>query len=523
MKKRAQFPDGHTYTILFRGCAEHKDTSHALEKVISIYRAMLLENSKIKPSTIHVNAVLKMCARAGDMNSMVTIAAEMPDHGPGSPDTLTYTTILNALRMDAVITLRDSLTPMQKRINARKAILSGRYIWQELTKRWAKGNLWIDEELVCAMGRLLAVGEAQDKDDVFHMIEQTMNIPRQIRPLRTEDVDPIPLKDVDQSQITAPLTNVMSPEGSDVESMSQIETFKNVPSVDSVPRSGFYAKPGRNTLSLVLMALLNSRREQGAIVKGPATKYWNIITNDFRIIPDRENFLAYLRILRAARSSSETIELLGLMPLKDMDHSTFRIAISCCQRDKKNHNAFANAGKILDYMQQTMGVPDVRVCETYLDVAVSSEAGGNWSKTQDAAAVVTAKAAQGKQILRALDRLHPHFTNLRSLLGYGDPAPTKERSKRFKPQDPSIQEAVIALTRRMISAIDILIHQSLVPQTLHPELAGKKAILTQLVSRYAPKSAGSVAVNKVDAPKIATASIPPPSPSPPEMVTFAAM
>jgi len=523
MKKRAQFPDGHTYTILFRGCAEHKDTSHALEKVISIYRTMLLDKSKIKPSTIHVNAVLKMCARAGDINSMVTIAAEMPDHGPGSPDTLTYTTLLNALRMDAVTTLRDSLTPMQKRMNARKAILSGRHIWKDLTKRWAKGYLWIDEELVCAMGRLLAVGEAQDKDDVFHMIEQTMNIPRQVGPIGTADIDPSSAEEANNSQIAAPLVPLMPPDGDYAESESQIEAFKHIPMEASAPRSGLYAKPGRNTLSLVLMALLNSRRGQGATVKGPASKYWNIITNDFRIIPDRENFLAYLRILRAARSSTETIELLGSMPLKDMDHSTFRIAMSCCQRDKKNHNAFANAGKILDYMQQTTGVPDVKVCEAYLDVAVYSEAGGNWSNAKDAAAIATAKAAKGKQILRALDRLHPHFTNLRSLLAYGDPAPIKERSSKYKPQDPSIQEAIIGLTRRMISAIDILIYQSLVPQTLHSELAGKKAMLTQLVTRYAPKSPWSAAAKTSDTTKKATELIPPPPPPQPEMGTFAAM
>ena len=524
MKKRAQFPDGHTYTILFRGCAEHKDTSHALEKVISIYRTMLLDKSKIKPSTIHINAVLKMCARAGDMNSMVTIAAEMPDHGPGSPDTLTYTTLLNALRMDAVITLRNTLTPMQKRMNAREAILRGRYIWQDLTKRWAKGYLWIDEELVCAMGRLLAVGETQDKDDVFHMIEQTMNVPRQIEPLGAKGTNLSLKEDVDLNQYTPPPMDTMSADLNEPQSETQLETFKHAPlQQSSAPRSGLYAKPGRNTLSLVLMALLNSRRGQTATVKGPAANYWNIITKDFRVIPDRENFLAYLRVLRAARSSNETLELLGSMPLKDMDHSTFRIAISCCQRDKRNHKAFANAGKILDYMQQTMSVPDIKVCEAYLDVAIISEAGGNWTDTRNATTAATAKAAQGKQILRALDRLHPHFTNLRSLLSYGDPAPIKERSRNYETQDPSIQEVVIGLTRRMISAVDILIQQSLVPETLHSELLSKKATLTQLVTRYAPKSTRSAPISNNDAPKL-TAAISPPLPTPaPEVKTFTAM
>ncbi|KAG9246224.1 hypothetical protein BJ878DRAFT_456661 [Calycina marina] len=508
MKKRAQFPDGHTYTILFRGCAEHPDSKHAFDKVISIYRGMLLDRSKIKPSTIHVNAVLKMCARAGDIDSMVTIASEMPENGVGSPDNLTYTTLLNALRMDSVISLRDSsveLTPLQKKRNARKAILSGRYIWQDLTERWAKGYLWIDEELICSMGRLLAVGEPRDKDDIFSLIEQTMNIPRQIGRIINAHQDE-PLEETDTGDEVAPRLDIDGSDGTSEGFPIDIDPFKNVPSRLSSPKTGLYAKPGRNALSLLLAALLNSRRGHPGSVKEPATKYWDIITKEVGVIPDRENYHAFLRILRASRSSTDAVELLATVPLKDMDHSTFRIAISCCQRDKRNHNAFANAGKIMDYMQQAMNVPDVQVCEAYLDTVVSYTAGGlpTISTPRTATANAVVRAAQGKQILRALERLHPHFVNLRSLLAYGD----KERSITHKNNDAALREAVVGLTKRMVSALDILIHQSLVPDSLIPELREKRAKFNAIVAQYS-KTLGRIKVHNDELYKRSEIPLPP--------------
>jgi hypothetical protein len=194
MKKRAQFPDGHTYSIIFNGCSLHPQPELALAKALPIYHSMMSEKSQIKPTIVHVNAVLKMCARALNTDAMLAIAAGMPLKGVGSPNNLTYTTIFNALRYFASGGFRSTLTPMQKRQNCQKAMLEARRMWVDVTKRWGQGELWVDEELVSAFGRLLLMGDLRDRDDILSLIEQTMNIPRQIPRLGTaarREVDPL--------------------------------------------------------------------------------------------------------------------------------------------------------------------------------------------------------------------------------------------------------------------------------------------------------------------------------------------
>jgi pentatricopeptide repeat protein len=180
MKKRAQVPDAQTFTIIFNGCSQHKDSTQALGKVLSMYNSMLTEKSPVRPNTIHLNAVLKMCARAGNMEAMFSIVDQMAWDGLTAPNNLTYTTIFNALRMHITTGPRDTMTPMQRRSYQQKNILHARHVWTDVVKAWRKGKIWIDEELACSMGRLLLVGNEQDHDDVLSLVEQTMNIPRQV-------------------------------------------------------------------------------------------------------------------------------------------------------------------------------------------------------------------------------------------------------------------------------------------------------------------------------------------------------
>lgn len=179
MKKRAQQPDSHTYTIIFRGCALHRNPTQALAKAMSIYHSMFAQNSLVKPNTIHMNAMLKMCAKAQDIDALFGIAAQMPETGLRAPNNLSYTTIFNALRMYTTNDQRSNLTPAQKEHNRQKVILDARRMWSDITNSWRKGAIWVDEELVCAMGRILLMGGERDWDDVFSLLEQTMNIPRQ--------------------------------------------------------------------------------------------------------------------------------------------------------------------------------------------------------------------------------------------------------------------------------------------------------------------------------------------------------
>ncbi|TVY41497.1 Pentatricopeptide repeat-containing protein, mitochondrial [Lachnellula subtilissima] len=469
MKKRGQTPDSHTFTIIIRGCTEHRDVQAALGKVLAIFQNMQTDRSPVKPNTIHLNAIIKMCARARNMDAMFGIVAQMPDKGPASPNNLTFTTILNALRIDAADDVRKDLTPMQKRQNTEGAILNARHLWKDIIQRWRSGGFWIDEELVCAMGRLMLLGQNQDRDDVLSLIEQTMNIPRQVPQLSTSQrklIEPA-------SQMTQESDNARAgPRGTSANSdedsaASSSDAFMAVTPPKSSPpgqSAGVYAKPGRNTLSLVLSALSLIKAKEAA------DKYWQIFVYNKKVKPDVENYHAYLRVLRVFRASSQTIELLQSMPYGDMRSSTFRIAMASCERDKRNPNAFANAGKILDIMTNALQVPDIRVLATYLDIATSV------ATSSDGLAL--SRVEQGKKIMRALERLSPSFINVKSFYLFGEPERDQNPAERAE-----YRESVLLLTRRMIAAYGIIIDKELVERSRFPDLQSQRSKLSAFVTR----------------------------------------
>ena len=201
MKKRAQPPDSHTYTIILRGLAVHKAHTHSLIRALSVYNSMFAPNSPVKPSITHSNAVLKVCARRLDMDALYGIAAKLPTHGAGAANNLTFTTILNAVRHTAWTfdgSRNIDETPEETAERRHRAVMDGRRMWDDIIRRWRKGDIWIDEELVCAMGRLLLISRRpEDLDDVLSLVEQTMAIPRPIPRLNTPErssVAPVPAR-----------------------------------------------------------------------------------------------------------------------------------------------------------------------------------------------------------------------------------------------------------------------------------------------------------------------------------------
>jgi hypothetical protein len=498
MKKRAQVPDARTFTIIFNGAASHPSATEALGRIVSIYQSMLTDRSPVKPNTIHVNAILKMCARTQNMDAMFAIADQLPPKGLRAPNNLTYTTIINALRMYAVNDLRSTLTPEQKEANRRKAMLDARRIWQDVGNRWQQGDIWIDEELVCAMGRILLLGGARDHDDIMSLVEQAMNIPRQaprlpITPQKLiasrsqENAGPSEdgNRDSEFAQTESETANydqdatagrVRSQDITSAKEESETTQYdldaaqfqSILPKPSAQAPTGAYAKPGSNTLSLLMQSLLYLR------LKEPATAYWNLFTNKYGVKPDADNYHAYLRILRVARASSDTVKLLREMPRSYLQHKTFRIAMSTCQRDKNNPNVFANSGKILDMMQDSQEIPDMISLHSYLDLALVAPV-FNKVASDDTR---ESKLAQGRQIMRALDRLGPSFVNVRSLLLFGHTSDTSIASPEEFLKD------VLTLVRKMISAHDALIHRDLVPASLHGNLAAQRSKLSAFVTRY---------------------------------------
>jgi len=476
MKKRGQQPDAHTFTIIINGCSEHKDVGQACGKVLSIFKNMQTDRSPVKPNTIHMNAVLKMCARARDMDAMFSVIAQMPHKGPSSPNNITYTTVLNALRMNAASSRRDTLTPVQKRQYVETAILNARHIWKDLIKRWRAGGFWLDEELVCAMGRLLFLGTNRDRDDILSLIEQTMNIPRQHPRMAVpfqESIQRLSQENQETQEYQTPSVGTSREvasgerydEPSEEASDDSSETFA-ISTVKPVGAANAYAKPGRNTLSLVMATLMLLKN-----MKEPADQYWQIFTKMELIKPDMENYHAYLRILRVFRASTQVVELLESMPYVDMRPGTFRIAIAACERDKRNRHAFLNAGKIIDIMQSALKVPDIQVLTTYLEVAMSATTDAQSGSGLN-------KLAQGKQILRALDRLNPHFRNAKSFILFGEveKGMTEEERLEYKKAGPR-------LAQRMVAAYDILMDKALVDRSRYSELTSERSQLSAFITR----------------------------------------
>ncbi|QSZ30028.1 hypothetical protein DSL72_004546 [Monilinia vaccinii-corymbosi] len=472
MKKRAQFPDAQTYTIIFKGCSESPHTKVAFQKGLAIYTSMLSPSSRLKPNTIHMNAILRLCSRAGEDEALLGIAAQMPTEGTRAPDNLTFTTILNAFRMKA-INNRDIPEKELLRIK-RKTIDKAYRMWGDIYTRWRKGDVIVDEELVCAMGRTLLLGSDEDNDDILSLVEQTMNVRRQIPRRGTKSrqkIEPY-LQGRSRPDENKGLTEIEG--GDDVTRNDQLEDIfaSSGPALASLPRSHVYAKPGPNTLSMILTALAKMLK------KDPATKYWELFTKEMGIVPDQDNYIRYLRILRIFRSSREALELLISMPKELLKPEIFRIAMSACERDKKNPNVFVTAGKILDIMQINLEVPDIKALVTYIDLSVSS------SLTRKPSGNRPTKYEQGKQIMRALDRVGPSYLNIRSLVMYGNPTATDY--DRF--QDPNFKDEALVLIRRMIGAYDVLMSKGLVSRDKYQEIFGHRNKLVAYERRAGPQS-----------------------------------
>ncbi|KAI9732239.1 MAG: hypothetical protein M1818_007558 [Claussenomyces sp. TS43310] len=487
MKKRGQIPDAHTYTILFRGMANHSDEAKnptVLAKALSIYHSMAADNAPLKANIIHTNAVLKVCARAQDMDALFGVAAKLPAKGFRAANNLTFTTILNAVRQHA---LRGQISPETASRNRAKAIHDSRRMWDDIVTQWRSGDIWIDEELVCSMGRVLLLGERRDVDDVFSLLEQAMGIPRPFPRLGTEARDKIePSRQTPHSAMLKEPETVDSDKvivsrdanGGNSLAITSQDEFKTVKPPSSKGQSA-YAKVGRNALSLICEALLSLR------MKAPMTAYWKLLTTTYGVKPDGQNYNGYLRILRVARASAETVAVLHSMPRSMLERKTFRIAMAACERDKNNPSAFANGNKVLELMQSTLADPDLIVLHSFLDLACSAPV--HSPVTPLRAQHEDPRFASGQQIKHALDRLGPSIIHIKAALAYGDPSSFAGE----KMTAASYRQSVILLLRKMISAYDKLLgqnmHQSKVSPSEYTELTNRRSQFAAYVTRLREK------------------------------------
>ncbi|KAK5072338.1 hypothetical protein LTR70_010450 [Exophiala xenobiotica] len=355
MKKRGHKPDAYTYTLMLRGLSQHVNKPNVVKEAVKIYNSIFAPNSAVKPNTIHTNAIVNVCARGGDMDSLWAITGKLPEKGPGSPDRVTYTLILNAIREN---TIRETTKTADKvkfggdaaaAADSRQkmfeqAVEDGRKLWEDISYRWRRANLVLDEQLVCAMARLLlGCGVGKDVGQVLDLVESTMNL--RIPERQSKSKQPSPFGGVDAPK---------SEEGALVE-----DGETNSTAMMPLKESNVYATPGQNTLSMLLEACYIYKP-----IRQLAPSYWHYMANVLNVEPDAANISAYLRILRLNRASTRVYELLAqdwpqAVSKTLYRRGTFVIAFAACARDKKNPNVFATAQKLLKLMQERLEERDV--------------------------------------------------------------------------------------------------------------------------------------------------------------------
>ena len=438
MKKRAQLPDAYTFTILFRGLSWYPHLAQSTARALSIYQSMFTENSPVRPSIIHTNAVLKVCALANDVDAMLGIAAELPTRGSGAPDNLTFTIILNAIRNKAFgeISSRNATSVKvgtERNETTALAVQQGRRLWLEIRQRWMSGDLRLDEEFVCAMGRLLLLGsEAQDHDDVLSLLEQTMGIPRQI----ARRAEQAPGSDNDpelQPRLSADVeleTLLSAPKENDRPPRPPSDPFAPLPVAATPTQSA--VRPGRNTVSLVLDACIRLKYVRAA------QNYWGLLTSpdgNHKLVPDSENYHMYLRLIRLQRSSKLVVELVNEMrsghltgQTRGVGAKTFRIALSCCVRDINNKESIHHAAKLVRMMMDTLPYPDAKALSMYLHIALNQ------------------RPRDWRVIMGVVRGTELGVRNLRSLIAY-DPAGAQKQNEKD----------ILELVNGLIGAFDVVL------------------------------------------------------------------
>ncbi|PPJ57433.1 hypothetical protein CBER1_01432 [Cercospora berteroae] len=428
MKKRGQFPDSYTYMRLLTALSESKDE---VGKIVSIYHGMCSPSSKVKPNTSHTSAALRACSLAGDMDALWGIVSRLPEKGPNAPDAKVYTTILQAIRHNALGAEADvSLLEAQRQ----DAVNEGRRIWQEVISKWRESALVLDESLVVAMADLLLLSNRlQDRDNVLDLIHQTTGLERQIAPVGSEErrSGHVPVeRPVHEEARTAPA------EGHhDFTPVPSFYAFKPVtPAMRSDkskrPQALVWVRPGNGILAM-LIRTCDVMRTPKAL-----NSYWDILTSaPHRVTPDPANFHDMLNVLRNSRSSERASHVLqrmhdeaGVKPLP----MTYILAMRICARDRNNPNIIDIATDIINDMEKHLHPLDMQTLQMYISLAQ--------------------KTNNGPNIIEALNRV----LELEEKIFNSDP-----QTKSIAPEHNAVAMDVYAAMR---SAIDQLLVRNLIPK-----------------------------------------------------------
>jgi pentatricopeptide repeat protein len=333
MKKRGQTPNAQTFTIIFTGLARSEHPTVAVAEAVKLFQSMLTSD-RIRPNDIHLNAVINVCARAQDIDSLFSVLQSADERGL-SPNRVTYSIVLHALRASVISAASDTriqyMTEEQLQENKNLVLQRCKSIWDEIIRRWRAGSLQLDEELVCAMGRVLLLGNSGDVEAVLDLMEQTMKIPKMI-----------PSNYKNQKKHANPTTSAVASAG-----------------------SGIYVKPGNNAISLIMQTLTMLRWTRVAM------EYWSLLTTTYRVNADSNNWHWLMATVKRGHASGQAADIVTIMPRKFLNFTTFRMAIAACMKDSNNRNVYRHADTIANLMLQTLPKPDPEATREYLTLVAS--------------------------------------------------------------------------------------------------------------------------------------------------------
>ena len=476
MKKRAQFPDAYTYTLILRGLANKQDWDRKVKeenvvRAVSIYNSLSSPTSRVRPTIIHTNAVLKVAAEAGDLDALWGIVAKIPDSGSAAPDRMTYSILLNALRKSVPSndTGGTDMEAMSKR--RMKALLDGRALWKDVIARWRAGEVSVDEQLVVEMGRLLLTSpQMQDWDDVLNLVHQTMKIERLLPPLgsadrqtqhvphhatsmrSTENLGETPIEDADGYTDT-PSTKVFLP----------VQPFPRHRAHPHRPTSLAWVRPGIHTLSMVI--------DMCSLLRIPKTadQYWALFTSHpYNIVPNHANFHTMLRLFGQNRASAKAVALvrdgISAANLKPLG-LTFTLATAVCVRDMKNQNAVSHARELVDLMRRPDLELSVSALQNYLMLSLSTDSGARVTET--------------------LNHLHTFMTKLQlRVQSWKKPSGTWSLVRDRGPLDAEKdRQEVLHLLQTSVGVINVLKDYDMVPQEELAALMAMRREYSQFISQ----------------------------------------
>lgn len=496
MKKRAQLPNAQTYTIIFKGCAESKHPLLAVSEAFKIYNA-LLASSRMKPNQIHLNAMLELCARAQDIETLFLVLRSA--NGSRAPDNLTYTIILNALRHQR----SNQINPDEDREEQERAVRSSieasisrsKLVWDEVITRWKKGEIVMDEELMCAMGRVLLLGGAAEIDYILSVVGEVLGITN-LRDGEPGLVDPRAQK-ATRSQTPANPAESQRPKR--IETSEQIEESdkKGGDLISSQPQDISHAPPppspspktstgpiakgrmaGNNTLSLVMRALAQAKRTK------LAARYWDYFLQTQNIVPDRANYRDYIDCLSTGAASGKAARVLVSMPNTIADGNLFRRGLVICHWDLYNDKKFENATLIHNNMVKKLRVPDTRCMKLYLQIAMNSYR--NFEDKEKYPNQWDGKKAHAVQMSTALENVWEPMRRVTGDLDYSSTAMTsatpKEAWQRLHPK----RAEIIEVAKKFVAASDKILSQGLITKgdENYRLTATRRRIMQHLIDKW---------------------------------------